>query len=180
MLIEDLITKWNIDKSWTLFLDRDGVINHETLGNYITAVEEFKFINGAKETIGKLSSVFDRIIIVTNQQGIGKGLMSELDLKNIHDYMIQKIEKENGKILAIYHSPYLSKEENQMQKPGIGMGLAAKSDFPEINFKKSIMIGNSERDITFGKKLNMKTIFIGNKKSNIKSDFIIENLEKLV
>ncbi|MCT4581221.1 MAG: HAD-IIIA family hydrolase [Flavobacteriales bacterium] len=180
MIIEQLISDWKINKSWTLFLDRDGVINYETIGNYITKVDDFIFIDGVKETIAKLSNIFNRIIIVTNQQGIGKKLMTESDLNRIHQYMINEIKKNNGRIDGIYHSPYLSSENNIMQKPRVGMGLKAQEDFPEINFSKSVMIGNSERDIIFGNKLKMRTIYIGDENSNIRPDFCIENLKKLV
>ena len=180
MLIDDLIEKWDINPNWTLFLDRDGVINHETVGNYITSVNNFKFIDGAKESIGILSKLFNNIIIVTNQQGIGKKLMSETDLVTIHKYMISEIEKEGGKIDAIYHSPFLTSDKNPMQKPGIGMALKAKSDIPNINFNQSLMIGNSKRDMDFGNELKMKTIFVGGRSQNIHYSYCIKGLIDLI
>lgn len=180
MILKKLIKKWDINNSWTLFLDRDGVINHETKGNYITSVNSFKFINGVEQSISKLNKIFNKIIIVTNQQGIGKKIMTEIDLKNIHNYMINEIESKGGRITAIYHSPFLTEEENYMQKPRIGMGIKAKKEFPEINFNQSIMVGNSERDLIFGRKLNMKTIYVGNANSNYDYDFCIKELTDLV
>lgn len=180
MLIDDLIERWNINTNWTLFLDRDGVINYETLGNYITSVDNFRFIDGAKETIAKLSRIFDRVIVVTNQQGIGKGLMSESDLKKIHKHMLEEIKVNGGRVDQVYHSPFLTAEKNIMQKPGIGMGLSAKKDFPEIDFEKSIMIGNSERDLIFGRQLKMKTVFVGNEKNTFDYDIIINDLKDLI
>ena len=66
------------DSSWTLFLDRDGVINEREDGGYITKVEDFSFVPGSIKAIEKLSNIFGRIVIVTNQAGIGKGLMIDL------------------------------------------------------------------------------------------------------
>ena len=180
MIIQDLIKKWEINNSWTLFLDRDGVINHETVGNYITSVKDFKFIEKSEDSIAYLTSFFNKTIIVTNQQGIGKKLMSEADLKAIHSHMTNCIENKGGKIDAIYHSPFLTAEKNPIQKPGVGMGLKAKEKFPEIDFKKSIMIGNSERDLIFGRSLNMKTIFIGESNNNHNYDLCIKRLNDFI
>jgi histidinol-phosphate phosphatase family protein len=160
-MLNKIIEDWGIEDSWTLFLDRDGVINYERPNEYITKVANFKFIEGAKEAIALLSSVFGRIIVVTNQQGIGKGLMTENDFTEITNYMNSEIESAGGKILKVYHSPFLSELNHEMQKPRTGMGIKAKQDFPEIDFKKSVMIGNSERDMAFGKDLSMKLIYVG-------------------
>ncbi|MCS6819569.1 MAG: histidinol phosphate phosphatase, partial [Chitinophagales bacterium] len=76
---------FDVDKTWTLFLDRDGVINLHYPNDYVKSVEEFIFLEGALDAIRDLSRVFKRIIVVTNQQGVGKGLMSEADLDLIHE-----------------------------------------------------------------------------------------------
>ena len=73
----------------TLFLDRDGVINVKLEGKYVQDFSEFKFISGSLSAISKLSQIFSRIIIVTNQQGIGKGIMSQSDLNTLH-FKMQK------------------------------------------------------------------------------------------
>lgn len=64
---------WNIDASWTLFLDRDGVINQRKMGGYITSKSEFSFEEGVLDAIAVFDKVFQYIFVVTNQQGIGKG-----------------------------------------------------------------------------------------------------------
>lgn len=65
-----------------------------------------------------------------------------------------------GEFDRAYHSPFLA-SNHPSRKPGIGMALQAQKDFPEINFAKSIMVGDSGSDIEFGKNAGMKTIFIG-------------------
>src|ERR1051325_2969187 len=146
---------WQIDKTWTLFLDRDGVINVRFPGDYVKCVEEFEFIPGVEESIAKLSKIFGRIIVVTNQQGIAKGIYSHEDLNAIHSHMTRMVEIENGKIHAVFYAPQAAEENSPMRKPGIGMALQAKKIFPEINFEKSIMVGDTDSDMQFGKAAGM-------------------------
>ena len=162
----------NIDKSWAMFLDRDGVINNRIIDDYIKRWEDFKFIDGVLEAMQKLSLIFGKILIVTNQQGIDKGLMTENDLNKVHAKMIEIINKNGGRIDKIYFSPYLEKDKNVYRKPGIGMALQAKNDFPSIDFTKSIMVGDSITDMQFGKNAGMLTVFISGD-----SDQIIQNQE---
>lgn len=143
-----------------LFLDRDGVINARLDDDYVKNVDEFHFIPGVIEGIAKLSGVFGRIFVVTNQQGVGKGLMSKEALHEIHDYMIRNIEKGGGRIDRIYYCGDLAQSGSRFRKPAIGMGLQAKKDFPEISFKHSVMIGDTLTDMIFGRRLKMKTILI--------------------
>lgn len=156
-----ILKEWGVDKSWTLFLDRDGVINERIVGGYVKKVEEFIFLDGVLEAIKKLSKIFGRIVVVTNQQGIGKGLMSKEDLKKVHDYMLSEVEKAGGRIDNVYFAPGLAAPDNELRKPNIGMALQVQKDFTEINFSKSVMIGDSPSDMEFGKNAGMKTIFVG-------------------
>ena len=166
-----------IDKTWTLFLDRDGVINKKIEGGYVLTPELFEWLEGSKEAIVALSKKFGRIIIVTNQQGVGKKLMTENDLEKIHSMMKSEIEKAGGRIDAIYFSPHLKEENNPMRKPGSGMLLKAKHDFPEIDFQKSIMVGDSVSDMEMAEKLHLLKVWIGeNSKAYLRADLVSENL----
>ena len=149
-----------IDSSWTLFLDRDGVINKKIENDYVLDWTQFEFLPGVFEAIKTFSQVFGKIIVVTNQQGIGKGLMTEVKLKSIHSNMITEIEKHEGRIDAIYYSPHIKESNHVDRKPNVGMALRAKKDFPEIDFKKSIMAGDSHSDMEFGHRLEMVKAFI--------------------
>src|ERR1700741_2310199 len=150
----------NIDKTWSLFLDRDGVINKRLEDDYVKVLSEFEFIDGVPEAIKQFTEVFGKIIVVTNQQGIGKGVYTENDLNIIHHYMVDEIEKHEGKIDKGYFSPHLAADNHHWRKPNIGMALQAKEDFKAIDFTKSVMVGDSMSDMEFGKKLGMKTVFI--------------------
>jgi len=153
----------------TLFLDRDGVINKRLIDDYVKTPAEFEFDEGALEAIAKLSKCFERIIVVTNQQGVGRKLMSENTLHDIHKHMKNEVEKAGGRIDAIYFCPDLSNSKSLYRKPNIGMGLLAKRQFPEIRFKQSVMVGDTLSDMKFGKKLGMKTVLISNDKSLVSS-----------
>lgn len=162
MTLKDL----NIDKSWTLFLDRDGVINKKLENDYVKHWIEFEFLEGVIDALKSLNTRFGTIVVVTNQQGIGKGLYRTEDLELIHKNMIYEIEYLGGRIDKVYFSPYLNSENHPTRKPGIGMALAAKKDFPGIDFSKSIIVGDSLSDMEFGRNAGMKTAFISEDKIN--------------
>jgi D-glycero-D-manno-heptose 1,7-bisphosphate phosphatase len=148
-----------IDKNWTLFLDRDGVINIENPVGYIYTPREFVFYEGIPETMKILSEIFPLIIVATNQRGVGKGLMSEGDLNEIHAKMLHDIEAAGGRIDRIYYCTSL-RDDDPFRKPNPGMALQAKKDFPKIDFSKSIMVGNTLADMEFGRNAGMFTVFI--------------------
>jgi D-glycero-D-manno-heptose 1,7-bisphosphate phosphatase len=146
-----------IDKTWTLFLDRDGVINHEKHLDYIHTWEEFKFYDGAKVAIQIFTQKFNRIIVATNQKGIGKGVTKMEDVKIIHQKMTADIEAVGGKIDAVYFCPDM---ESPNRKPNPGMGLQATKDFSDIDLTKAIMVGNTLSDMHFGRNLGVKNVFL--------------------
>ncbi|HMK03643.1 MAG TPA: HAD family hydrolase [Ferruginibacter sp.] len=148
-----------IDKTWTLFLDRDGVINHEKHQDYVHTWEEFNFYDGVKEAIAVFAKKFRRIIVVTNQKGIGKGVTKLEDLYLIHKNMLAAIEQEGGRIDGIYFCPDLE-EASPNRKPNPGMGLQAVKDFDDIDLSKAIIIGNTLSDMQFGRNLGIKTVFL--------------------
>ena len=149
----------NIDKKWTLFLDRDGVINYEKKDDYIRNWEEFKFYEGAKEALKIFAKKFGTIIVVSNQRGIGKGLMTEDDLSGIHQNMQRELEGAGGRIDGIYYCTAVDAKAIY-RKPNPGMAFSAKRDFPEIDLGKSIIAGNKPSDMLFGKNAGMYSVYI--------------------
>jgi len=168
-----------IDTSWTLFLDRDGVINKKLDGDYVKTIDEFEFLPYALEAIKLFSSHFHRVVIVTNQQAISKRLMTEDDLHTVHQHLLQEVQNFGGKIDAIYHAPQLAEENSIMRKPNIGMALQAKEEFKSIDFKKSIMVGDSISDMEFAKKANMFAVLIGQSERYFCTDSLF-SLSKLL
>ncbi|MCZ2458916.1 MAG: HAD-IIIA family hydrolase [Chitinophagales bacterium] len=148
-----------MDKTWTLFIDRDGVINHEKKEDYIRNPEEFRFYDDARESLAMLSKKFGKIIVVSNQRGVGRGLMSESDLTDIHKKMLREIEDAGGHIDKIYYCTSTDAKHPD-RKPNPGMALKAKEDFRDISFSHSIMVGNNTSDMLFGRNAGMFTIFL--------------------
>ena len=173
----------NFDFSWTLFLDRDGVINKKIENDYVKNWDNFQFIEGVLPALKIFNQKFQRILIVTNQQGIGKGLFTEEDLERVHQCMLEEINNTGGRIDEIYFCPALSASNSLYRKPNTGMALAAKNKFPEIDFTKSLMVGDSISDMEFGKNVGMKTVYISaTKKENSQPNLIdweFKSLKKL-
>jgi D-glycero-D-manno-heptose 1,7-bisphosphate phosphatase len=148
-----------IDNTWTLFLDRDGVINHEKHKDYIHTWDEFVFYEGVIKAMGVFAKKFKHIIIVTNQRGIGKGVTRLQDVELIHKNMTAAVEAAGGRVDAIYFCPD-KEEESPNRKPNPGMGLQALKDIPGIDINKAIMVGNTLSDMKFGRNLGVHTIFL--------------------
>ncbi len=165
----------DIDKTWTLFLDRDGVINKKKENDYVRNWDDFVFIDGSLTAISILSKVFGKIIVVTNQRGVGKGLMTEDDLNSIHIELNKEVLLNQGKIDKIYYCTDES-EFSECRKPNLGMGHLALFDFPDIDFVKSVMVGDSNSDLMFGQRLGMKTVFIGDSNDKFDIDEIYTSL----
>lgn len=155
-----------IDRSWTLFLDRDGVINEDKEGSYIFNTGEFNFMNAVEDCFSQLASLFGRIVIVTNQRGVGRGLMTEDDLAAIHQKMKDGITKAGGRIDAIYYCTSINNLD-PARKPNPGMAFLAKADFPGIDFSKSIMVGNNISDMLFGRNAGIYTVFVRTTRKDI-------------
>lgn len=170
-----------IDSSWTLFLDRDGVINKRKWGGYIEQVEEFHFLENVPQTIAKLSNFFKHVIVVTNQQGIGKKLMTVEQLESIHQHLNEHVESFGGKIDAIYFAPELKNEDSDRRKPKSGMAFEAQSRYPDIDFSKSIMVGDTDSDLLFGKNLGMLTVkVLSEEETKVNADYEVNNISELI
>lgn len=172
----------DLNKYKYLFLDRDGVINKEIEADYVKNISEFVFEENALEALTTLSNFFAYIFVVTNQRGIGRGKMTVGDLDSIHAYMTETIKSVGGKISSTY---FCSDTDlySINRKPNTGMAFRIQSDYKDVGFSASIMIGNSKSDIEFGKKLGMYTVLVGSKypksdKIYNEVDFYCENLYK--
>ena len=148
-----------IDNTWTLFLDRDGVINEENVGNYILNWEGFVFTKGALEAFRMIRNHFNKIIVISNQRGVGRKLMTMKDLDRIHTEMLEEVTRNGGRIDRIYTCTDID-NLHPNRKPNPGLAAAALKDFPDIDLTKSIMVGNKLSDMKFGKAAGMLTVYI--------------------
>lgn len=146
-----------------LFLDRDGVINERLPGEYVSDWEQFRWRAGNPEAIAALGDRFQYVFVVTNQQGVGKGLMTEGQLNTVHQRMQEAIRAVGGRIDHIFCCTDLANQPGNCRKPSPQMGYAAQEIFPDIDFFRSYMAGDSLSDLQFGQALGMRNVLIRGK-----------------
>ena len=165
-----------IDSSWTLFLDRDGVLNRKIENGYVLNTSMLEVLPGALEAVSSLARRFGAIVIVTNQRGIARGLMTQEDLTQVHSHLLEAIRSEGGRIEAIFVCPHDTQENCDCRKPKSGLALQAKKQFSGIVFAKSVLVGDSDTDIEMGKTLGMFTIRVGRGTGNETGDIVVSSL----
>lgn len=130
---------------FTVFLDRDGVINRNR-ANYVKQWSEFRFLPGARRAIASLTAAGYRIIVVTNQACVGKGLLSPSALDDLHGRMRREIEQAGGRIDGIIYCPHRSDEGCLCRKPAPGLLLRARDEYG-VDLRHAVMVGDSMTDI---------------------------------
>jgi len=143
-----------------LFLDRDGVLNRRIAGGYVQDWSQWSWLPGVLSSMPRLADRYGRIFVVSNQQGVGKGLMTMQMLDAVHRQMRKEIEQAGGRLDAVYVCTALQGEGSPDRKPGIGMALRAAADFPEVDFRRSVMVGDSLSDMQFGWRAGMRCVFL--------------------
>lgn len=159
-----------------IFIDRDGVINVDLMGDYIKTREEFEFEAGAVEALKMFSSEGYKIVLISNQAGVGDGVFSEEALWDVHQYMLDELKNEGVEIEATHYCLCSKTDEGcDCRKPKTGMFVKAARD---IAIDKSITfyIGDKATDIAAGQNFGLKTAFVRtghgkNDESKFNSDF---------
>ena len=149
-----------------VFLDRDGVLNRE-IGRHIVEASHLEMVPDAGAAVARLNEAGYMTVIVTNQSAIGRGLISEFSLRDLHSQLIGEIGRAGGRIDAVYYCPHHPTEARveeygvtcECRKPAPGMLMSAASDL-NLNLEASFMVGDSERDIVAGKNAGCRTILI--------------------
>lgn len=165
-------------KNKIAFLDRDGVINIDR--GYISKVSDFKIYPGVGKAINLLNKKNYLVIIITNQSGVGRGLIKLNELKLIHSFLKKNISKYNAKINDIFFCPYHPKfgkgkykKKSNDRKPGDGMIRKAIKKW-KINTNTSFMVGDKISDKLAAKKAKIK--FFYKKEKNLNTQ--IKNILK--
>ncbi len=144
----------------TIFLDRDGVINRNPPNKgYVRKWAEFTFIPNSRKAIRELTESGYRIIVVTNQSGIGRGLYSEEDLADIHSRMVAEISKSGGTIDAVYYCPHRPDAGCECRKPKPGMLMRAAREH-NIELENAYLIGDFSTDIEVGQRVGATTFLV--------------------
>lgn len=134
-----------------LFLDRDGVLNVDR--GYVSRIEDFEWIEGAKTCIANFNKRGWYVFVVTNQSGIARGYYTEADMQALHDHMTEELKQAGAHIDRFYHAPWHEAGEIARyrkasidRKPGPGMLLQAMADF-NVNREQSFLIGDKQTDL---------------------------------
>jgi len=144
----------------TVLLDRDGILNQKMPEDrYVTRWDDFHVLPGVPQALRRLNEAGLRVIVVTNQRGIARGLCTLADVKAIHRAFQSLLASSGALIDAFFICPH---DENQCncRKPLPGLFEQAVAQFPEIAAATSVMIGDSLSDIEFGRRLGMTTVYV--------------------
>ena len=146
-----------------ILIDRDGVINKDPGGwtehSYVTKWEDFYFLPGAIEALRILKENGIKVVVVSNQAGVGKNYFSEKDLKRVNSLMMKEVEKGGGKIEEAYYCIHRDDDACDCRKPKTGLFEKAAKKYG-IDLKGTYIVGDSDVDIEAGRRLGMKTIFV--------------------
>ena len=144
----------------TLFMDRDGIINRLRPGDYVKSWEEFEYLPGILQAIRAWSARFRHLVLVTNQRGVGKGLMTDADLSRIHARMVKDILDSGGRLDLILTCTSVD-DADPRRKPHPGMFREACALFPDIRADRSVMLGDADSDAAFAANCGMAFIRLG-------------------
>lgn len=159
MKAAEILTK--VDTGWTLFLDRDGVLNRRIRDDYVRSWADWEWLPGVLEALAELSHRFGRLVVVTNQRGIARGFYTEADLEAIHAKMQAEVKAAGGRIDAVYHCPHDRDAGCDCRKPEPGMILDAAKEVGGIDLKRAILVGDSLSDMLAAKAAGIPGVFVG-------------------
>lgn len=168
-----------------LFLDRDGVINHDF--GYVHKIEDFKFVDGIFDICRQAAASGMSVVVVTNQAGIGRGYYTEEQFHSLTEWMKKNFAEKGVTIDGVYHCPFHPthgigryKAESHDRKPNPGMILRASEEL-DLSLENSVIIGDTEKDIEAGRRAGIGTTILLGKisfEAKVKPDFAVTNLQE--
>lgn len=141
----------------TVFFDRDGTLNPDP--GYIGRAEDFEMHPGAGAALSRLNRAGARLILVTNQSGIARGMFTLADLAAIHDKLRDLLALDGARLDAIYHCPHHPDECCACRKPAIGMAERAIAEFA-LNPLRMYLVGDQSSDVEMAKRLGARSVFV--------------------
>jgi len=165
-----------------VFVDRDGTMAEDV--SYCSCPEDFNLFPATARAIRLLNEHDFKVIVITNQSGIGRGYFNEETLAQIHDKMRSDLAKEGACVDAIYYCPHHPDDNCDCRKPKPKLVLQAAKDF-NIDLRHSFLIGDLQIDIDLGKAIGCHSILIGDSDSirtdkNVQPDAIVADILEAV
>ncbi len=142
-----------------VFIDRDGVINEDPIGDYVKHWEDFRFIPGTIKALKKIYKAGFGIVIISNQAGIGDGLYPESALKIITANMLFELKKNGIEIQGVYYCLHGKDANCDCRKPKTGLFRQAAREI-DFNPSGTYFIGDKASDIQAGKNFGLRTLFV--------------------
>ncbi|MBI4335857.1 MAG: HAD family hydrolase [Candidatus Omnitrophica bacterium] len=173
-----------------IFLDRDGVINRDpdelTDKGYVTCWEEFQFLPGALEALRVLTENSFKIVIISNQAGVGRGVYTKEKLDEITERMLEEIKAKKGLIYSVRYCVHRPEDNCDCRKPNTALFTRATQGV-NMDFAKSYFIGDTKRDVEAGNRIGCRTVLVLSGKVKresetssweVKPDFIMNDLKE--
>jgi D-glycero-D-manno-heptose 1,7-bisphosphate phosphatase len=163
-----------------VFLDRDGVVNRHTPGEYVTRWAEFKILPGVPSALRRLRHAGFRLVIISNQAGVPKGFVKRDELIRITDISLRKFRDAGADVDGAFFCLHHPSEDCSCRKPKPGLLRAAAHFFP-TDFSKSFLIGDSLVDILAGAAMTCRTIYLAAKPdASVPATYQASNLSEAV
>ena len=151
------INQTNVLDGVTVFLDRDGTLNYDP--GYLKVAAELKLLAGVGPALARLKGAGAKLVVVTNQSGVGRGIITLKDLEAIHARLQGLLEQEDAALDAIYFCPHHPDDGCRCRKPNVGMVERAVSEL-QLDLRRSYVIGDHARDIQLAHRVGAKAILI--------------------
>jgi len=173
-----------LQRQKAVFVDRDGTLIQDK--NFISKVEDVEFVPGSIKAVKIFKEMGYKVVIVSNQSGVGRGILTEKIVDKINEFILNQLKKESLDIDGVYYCPHSPEENCECRKPNLEMVNQASSKL-NLNLKNSWAVGDKLSDVMLGKNMGGKGGLVltgyGKKElekikgcSDVKPDFVAENL----
>lgn len=164
----------------TAFLDRDGTLNVKAAeGSYVTTPTEMRLLPGAGQAVRRLNEAGVFVVLVTNQRGIARGLLTEADYGAVTERLVELLAEEGAALDAVYVCPH-ERDACDCRKPAPGMLRQAAREHPVIDLACAVMVGDTEADVAAGTAAGTATVRIAAGEVPTGADRVVPDLAAAV
>jgi len=173
-----------LNRQKAVFVDRDGTLIHEK--NFVSRLEDVEFVPGSVEAIKMLKGLGYRVVIISNQSGIGRGILTEKIVEEINDFIVNQLKGNDVLVDGLYYCPHSPEDDCSCRKPNLGLIDQASSEL-NLSLKNSWVIGDKDSDVmlatNMGGRAGLVLTGYGKKElekirldSDAKPDFVADDL----